>query len=72
MNEGTSRDVPIGPLPVAGSALGVLRGDAMSTVDGYIAEDNDDVGPLFEWYVNGDAELVDGGPARCARRRRTT
>jgi dihydrofolate reductase len=32
------------------------------SVDGYIADDNDDVGPLFEWYSNGDTELVDGGP----------
>jgi len=31
------------------------------SVDGYIADDNDDVGPLFEWYSNGDTELVDGG-----------
>ena len=21
------------------------------SVDGYIADDNDDVGPLFEWYL---------------------
>jgi hypothetical protein len=26
------------------------------SVDGYIAEDND-VGPLFEWYFNGDHPL---------------
>lgn len=32
------------------------------SVDGYIADDNDDVGPLFEWYFNGDTELVVGGP----------
>jgi len=39
----------------------------MSTVDGYIADGNDDVGPLFECYVNGDAELVDGGPAKVSQ-----
>ena len=27
------------------------------SVDGYIADDNDDVGPLFEWYFNGDHPL---------------
>jgi dihydrofolate reductase len=27
------------------------------SVDGFIADDNDDVGPLFEWYVNGDVPL---------------
>ena len=30
------------------------------SVDGYIADDNDDVGPLFEWYFNGDHPLVAG------------
>jgi dihydrofolate reductase len=32
------------------------------SVDGFIADDNDDVGPLFDWYYNGDVELVEGGP----------
>jgi dihydrofolate reductase len=27
------------------------------SVDGYIADDHDDVGPLFEWYFNGDRPL---------------
>jgi dihydrofolate reductase len=31
------------------------------SVDGYIADDNDDVGPLFDWYSNGDTELTEGG-----------
>ena len=31
------------------------------SVDGYIADDNDDVGPLFDWYSNGDTELSEGG-----------
>ena len=35
---------------------------AVVSVDGYIADDNDAVGPLFEWYFNGDLELVGGGP----------
>ena len=35
---------------------------AVVSVDGYVADDNDDVGPLFEWYFNGDAEIVDGRP----------
>ncbi len=34
------------------------------SVDGYVADDNDDVGPLFDWYFNGDAELVEGGRFR--------
>ena len=32
-----------------------------------LADDNDDVGPLFEWYVSGGAELVDGGPAKVSQ-----
>jgi dihydrofolate reductase len=35
---------------------------AVVSVDGFIADAGDDVGPLFEWYFNGDAEIVDGGP----------
>lgn len=29
---------------------------AVVSLDGYIAMDNDDVGPLFDWYGNGDVE----------------
>ncbi len=32
---------------------------AVVSVDGFIADANDDVGPLFEWYFNGDQPLVD-------------
>ena len=37
---------------------------AVVSVDGFIADDNDDVGPLFDWYFNGDQPIVDGGPFR--------
>ena len=37
---------------------------AVTSVDGFIADRNDDVGPLFDWYFNGSAEIVDGGPFR--------
>jgi dihydrofolate reductase len=30
------------------------------SVDGYIADEADDVGPLFEWYSNGDTALGEG------------
>ena len=33
---------------------------------GYIADDNDDIGPLFEWYDNGDESE---GTRRQAHRR---
>ena len=35
---------------------------AVVSLDGFVADAGDDVGPLFEWYPNGDAEIVDGGP----------
>jgi dihydrofolate reductase len=34
---------------------------AVSSLDGFIADPNDDVGPLFDWYFNGDHDIVDGG-----------
>jgi hypothetical protein len=51
------------------------QGDVMSTVvmhnvvsvDGYIADDKDDVGPLFDWYSNGDTELAEGGEAKVSQ-----
>lgn len=30
------------------------------SVDGYIADANDDIGPLFDWYFNGDQPLTPG------------
>jgi dihydrofolate reductase len=32
---------------------------AVTSVDGYIADENDEVGPLFDWYFNGDRPIVD-------------
>ena len=31
---------------------------AVVSVDGYIADESDEVGPLFDWYFNGDQPLV--------------
>ena len=31
------------------------------SVDGFIANENDDVGPLHEWYFSGDTPLTEGG-----------
>jgi dihydrofolate reductase len=60
---------------VNSGALSRIKGDGMSnvvmhnvvSVDGYIADDNDEVGPLFEWYSNGDVELVEGAPFKVSR-----
>lgn len=46
----------------AGEATSKVVTHAVVSVDGFIADDNDDVGPLFEWYFNGDHAIVDGGP----------
>jgi dihydrofolate reductase len=35
---------------------------AVVSVDGFIADANDEVGPLFDWYFNGDLPIVEGGP----------
>ena len=40
---------------------------AVVSVDGYLADENDDVGPLFEWYFNGDNDIVEGGPFKVSR-----
>jgi dihydrofolate reductase len=34
---------------------------AVMSVDGFIADDKDEVGPLFDWYFNGDVPL-EGSP----------
>jgi dihydrofolate reductase len=47
--------------------MGVVVMHAVMSVDGYIADDNDEVGPLFDWYFNGEAEIVDGGPFRVSK-----
>jgi dihydrofolate reductase len=31
------------------------------SVDGFIADPNDDIGPLFEWYGNGEVPVGEGG-----------
>jgi dihydrofolate reductase len=36
---------------------------AVVSVDGFIADEHDDVGPLFEWYFNGDQPIVAEPPA---------
>jgi dihydrofolate reductase len=32
---------------------------AVVSLDGFIADEHDDPGPLFDWYFNGDRPLVD-------------
>ena len=42
--------------------MGSVVMHAVVSLDGFIADADDDVGPLFDWYFNGDAEIVEGGP----------
>ena len=44
--------------------MGEVFMHAVVSVDGFIADGNDDVGPLFDWYFNGTEEIVEGGPFR--------
>ncbi|MGE0027795.1 MAG: dihydrofolate reductase family protein [Thermoleophilia bacterium] len=40
--------------------MGIVVMHNVVSVDGFIADERDDVGPLFEWYGNGDVEPVPG------------
>src|SRR3954466_9012642 len=42
-----------------GEAVSTVVMHAVTSVDGYIADENDEVGPLFDWYFNGDQPIVD-------------
>jgi dihydrofolate reductase len=33
---------------------------AVASLDGFIADPHDEVGPLFDWYSNGDTDLLGG------------
>ncbi|TYB69139.1 dihydrofolate reductase [Nonomuraea sp. PA05] len=37
------------------------------SVDGFIADEHDGIGPLFDWYANGDVELVEGSGIKVSR-----
>lgn len=45
---------------------------AVVSVDGFIADDDDGVGPLFDWYVNGTEPLTDESAERRHERFRVT
>jgi dihydrofolate reductase len=41
--------------------MGKVIANASMSLDGYIAYDDDTIGDLFEWYENGDIEVVNAG-----------
>jgi dihydrofolate reductase len=44
--------------------MGKVIVGATVSLDGFIADDNDDVGPLFDWFGNGDVEVTMADPDR--------
>jgi dihydrofolate reductase len=47
--------------------MGNVVMQASMSLDGYIADPSDRVGPLFDWYGNGDVELTGADPDRVFR-----
>jgi hypothetical protein len=43
--------------------MGKVIVQASMSLDGFIADTEDRVGPLFEWYGNGDVAFTGRGPA---------
>ncbi len=41
--------------------MSIVVTHAVVSVDGFIAGADDEVGPLFDWYFNGDVPIVEGG-----------
>ena len=50
-----------------GDVMGTVMMHSALSVDGFIADENDQVGPLFDYYGNGDVELVDGGEIKVSQ-----
>jgi dihydrofolate reductase len=49
------------------TTMGAIIMHNVVSVDGYIADSNDDVGPLFDWYFNGDTALTEQGTFRVSK-----
>ncbi|TDE12222.1 dihydrofolate reductase family protein [Jiangella asiatica] len=41
--------------------MGIVLSSFSTSLDGFIADPSGDVGPLFEWYSNGDVEVKPAG-----------
>ncbi|MDT0305155.1 dihydrofolate reductase family protein [Streptomonospora wellingtoniae] len=44
--------------------MGTVIMHSVVSVDGYIADENDDVGPLHDWYFSGDTPITEGDDQR--------
>ena len=47
--------------------MGTVMMHSAVSVDGFIADEKDQVGPLFDYYGNGDVELLDGGEIKVSQ-----
>ena len=47
--------------------MSVVMMHSAVSLDGFIADEKDQVGPLFDYLVNGDAELIDGGALKVSQ-----
>jgi hypothetical protein len=47
--------------------MGTVVADMTMSVDGFIADPDDGVGPLFQWYSEGDVEFTFPGDGMQAR-----
>jgi dihydrofolate reductase len=47
--------------------MGAVIMHSAVSVDGFIADENDQVGPLFDYYGNGDVEFIAGGQIKVSR-----
>jgi dihydrofolate reductase len=45
----------------SGGSMATVVTHAVSSLDGFIARPDDSVGPIFDWYENGDTDLIGGG-----------
>ncbi|WP_433383643.1 dihydrofolate reductase family protein [Actinoplanes sp. CA-142083] len=47
--------------------MGTVILHSVASVDGFIADEKDDVGPLHDWYFSGDVPIVEGGSMKISR-----
>ena len=40
--------------------MGTVIMHSVASLDGFIADQRDDVGPLHDWYFNGDTPITEG------------
>src|SRR6266571_3040904 len=45
-----------------GAEMGKVISQASMSLDGFIADTNDQVGPLFDWYDNGNVQVTGADP----------